>query len=146
MKKITLPFIIIILLSLFGSTGCTNYGKKVKKEHIEVFYKDGITMEQAQKTADFLYQADANNGKSPKKSFQLTGGADTVNFRMVVDKAKMATLDADTWYTMGSFFSENVFNGEPVNVELTNNRFKTINTYHYKKMNLNEMAPADSAQ
>ena len=33
-----------------------------------------------------------------------------------------------------------------LNVELTNNRFKTISTYHYKKMDLNETAPADSTQ
>ncbi len=148
MKKNLQPFIIITLLSAFSLMACNNYGKKVKKEHIEVFYKEGITMEEAQKTADLLYQEDANKGAAaPKKSFQLTGGADTINFRMVVDKTKMATVGDDTWYMMGSYLSGSVFKDRPVNVELTNNRFKTINTYHYKKMDTNESAaPADSAQ
>jgi hypothetical protein len=147
MKKSLQPFIIIIFLSAFSLMACNNYGKKVKKEHIEVFYKGGITMEEAQKTADLLYQADANKGTAPKKSFQLTGGVDTVNFRMVVDKTKMASVDSDTWYMMGSYLSGSVFKDRPVNVELTNNSLKTINTYHYKKMDTNEStAPADSAQ
>ena len=147
MKKSLKPYVIITLLSVFGLMACNNYGKKVKKEHIEVFYKEGITMEEAQKTADLLYQAEANKGTAPKKSFQLTGGADTVNFRMVVDKTKMATVDADTWYMMGSYLSGTVFKDRPVNVELTNNKFKTISTYHYKKMDTDESAaPADSAQ
>jgi hypothetical protein len=66
---------------------------------------------------------------------------------MVVDKAKMAAVSDDTWYMMGSYISGTVFKDRPVNVELTDNRFKTINTYHFKKMDTDKStAPADSAQ
>ena len=47
------PFMMAIIF-----TACTDYGKKVKHGHIEVYYKDGITEDMAQKTADFVYQID----------------------------------------------------------------------------------------
>ena len=39
--------IIILLLALFTLGSCTNYGKKVKKDNIEVYYKEGITIQDA---------------------------------------------------------------------------------------------------
>src|SRR5262249_6032939 len=94
--------------------------------------------DEAQKTADLLYEVDANKTNVPKKSFQLTGGTDTVNLRMVVNQTKAASLSDSVWYIMGSFFSEKVFEGKPVNVELTDDHFKTMTVYHYRKMDLGE--------
>lgn len=48
-KNIHMKPIILFLLAAITLTSCTNYGKKVKKSNIEVYYNDGITEDQAQK-------------------------------------------------------------------------------------------------
>jgi hypothetical protein len=125
-------FVLFALVMLFSS--CNNYGDKVSKEHIEVYYKDGITKDMAQKTADLLYQADtsANKTKEPK-SMQLRKKADTILFRMVINQEKAASLDDDAFYSLANYLSDSLYNHSPVNVELTDNKFKTIRTLHYKK-------------
>jgi hypothetical protein len=114
---------------------CTNYGKKVSKDYLEVYYKDGITKDQAQKTLDFLYPQWKNeSGKTDTKSIQLTKGAgDTIVFHMVVDKNKLKDISDDIFYGMGNIFSDSLFNKAPVNITFTDNQFKDIRTLVYKK-------------
>jgi hypothetical protein len=148
MKKIINPFIVLPLLLVIGLAACTNYGKKATKGHVEIYYKDGISQEQAQKAADFLYGIDVsvNNNTTVKKSIQLIKEGDTVNFRMVIDKKKLSGVNDENFYALGNVISDSLFGGKPVNVDLTDNTFKTIRTMHYKKMNFNEPAPTDSIQ
>jgi hypothetical protein len=127
-----------LILAIFiaaGLVACTNYGKKVSQDYLEVYYKDGATKEEAQKTLDFLYplwkEAD---GKTDKKSIQLTKSGDTINFRMVVDKAKLAQVDDETFYTMSNLFSDTLYNGAPVNMVFSDNSFKPIRTLVFKKI------------
>ena len=67
MKSNMKQFLILSLIVIISLTGCGNYGKKVNHEHVEVFYKDGISEEQAQKTADLFYMMDANNTAGIKR-------------------------------------------------------------------------------
>jgi len=136
-----LPLLIILVL-----TGCTNYGKKVSHGHIEIYYKEGISKEQAQKTADLFYAIDeASHNAITQKSMQLCKEKDSFCFRMVVDKKKLASVPEDAFYAMGNILSDSIFGSNPVNIDLTDNHFKTLRTLHYKKIDFNAM-PADSAQ
>ena len=129
MKKIL--FAIAIATSLLA---CTNYGKKVSKDYLEVYYKDGATEQEAQKTLDFLYPLwKDESGKTETKSVQLTKSGDTVNFRVVVDEKKLKEMGDATFYAMGTLFSDSLFNGAPVNMVFSDNSFKPIRTLVFKK-------------
>ncbi len=145
MKSNLKQFLILPLIVIICLTGCGNYGKKVNHGHVEVFYKGSITEEQAQKTADLFYMMDANNTAGIKKSMQLCVEKDSFCFRMVVDEKKLASVPDDAFSAMGNVLSDSVFNGKPVNVDLTDNQFKTIRTVHYQKIDFDAL-PADSAQ
>src|ERR1700730_16305205 len=92
-------FVLFVLVSVFSS--CNNYGDKVTKGHIEVYYKDGITKDMAQKTADLLYDSDtaAKNNTKDTKSMQLRKKTDTILFRMVINQQRAAALNDVVFYT-----------------------------------------------
>lgn len=127
----------LIILTIFFAAGlvaCTNYGKKVSQDYLEVYYKDGATEEQAQKTLDFLYPLwKEANGKTDKKSVRLTKNGDTINFCMVVDKSKLAQIDDETFYIMSNLFSDSLYNGAPVNMVFSDDSFKPIRTLVFEK-------------
>lgn len=132
MKQFILAVIIVT-----GLLSCTNYGKKVSQDYLEVYYKEGATKEEAQKTLDLLYPLWKNEeGKTEKKSIQLTKSGDTINFRMVVDEKKLAQTGDETFHTMSNLFSDSLYNGAPVNMVFTDNKFKPIRTIVYKKASL----------
>jgi hypothetical protein len=135
LKPVSVFFVVAILFS-----SCNNYGDKVSKGHIEVYYKEGISKEIAQRTADLLYETDiaAKNNTKEIKSMQLLKKADTVFFRMVINQQRAAALDDEVFYTLANYLSDSLYNHSPVNVDLTDDKFKTIRILHYKKMNLGE--------
>ena len=146
MKSNLKQFLILPLIAIICLPGCSKYGEKVKHGHIEVFYLDGISKEQAQQTADVFYMIDSvNNNISSKKSMQLCVEKDSFCFRMVVDEKRLASVPDDAFSALGNILSDSVFNGKPVNVDLTDNHFKTIRTVHYQKIDF-DVLPADSAQ
>lgn len=127
--------IIFFLVAVISLSSCTNYGKKVKSSNIEVYYKDGISEETAQKTADYIYTLDTQEEtKNNKKSFQLNKDGDTINCKMVVNEDKYKDIPMATFQRIGYMISKNVFDGKPVNLILTNNKFKTITTAYFTKM------------
>lgn len=124
----------LMLAALILFTSCTNYGKKAKSGNIEVYYKDGATKEQAQKTADLFLQALQASDPNDKatKSFQLTKPGDTLLMKMVVgDKARMTAAGDDAFYAMVGLISDSVYNGKPVNISFTDNKFKAFRTLTY---------------
>lgn len=133
--------LMIVLLFAAGLAACSNYGKKVSQDYLEVYYKEGITKEQAQKTLDFLYPLwKEKSGKTNTKSIQLTkAGGDTINFRVVTDKDKLKGMDDETFYSMANVFSDSIFNGAPVNIVFADKTFKTVRSLAFKKT----VAPAD---
>ena len=134
MKKMILVLCIAVALA-----ACTNYGDKVSKDYLEVYYKDGATKEEAQKTLNYLYpQWKEADGKTAKKSVQLTKKGDTINFRMVVDKDKLKKVEDETFYAMANLFSQKIFGDKPVNMVFTDNSFKEIKTLVYKKVAADE--------
>ncbi len=130
--------LILFLLAAITLTSCTNYGKKVKSSNIEVYYNDGITEEQAQKTADYIYKLDTDpETKDNKKSFQLNKDGDTINCKMVVNEEKFKDIPVSSFEAIGGLISDNVFDGKPVNMVLSTNKFKPLQTVYFKKLEKN---------
>ncbi|HUR66994.1 MAG TPA: hypothetical protein VMZ03_11660, partial [Chitinophagaceae bacterium] len=118
--------VLILLSASILLFACKNYGKKVSHENVEVYYKDGMTKEDAQKTLDFLVRM---LGETEKKSFQLAKGhGDTIHFKMVADMDKVKATGDESFYRLTSILSDSVFKGAPVNVLLANEDFETIRT------------------
>ncbi len=126
------------LLSLLSA--CTNYGKKVSSSNIDVYYKEGITAEQAEKTARLFDAtlAASNPADEGTKSFQLQQNGDTILLKMVADLVKADAVGDAPFYAICTLVSDSVFAGQPVNLTLTDNRFKELRAYRFRK----ELAPA----
>ena len=144
MKKIiyslVLAFGTILLLQ-----GCSDYGKKVSHGYLEVFYKEGITKEQAQRTVDYLYPIWMDEGdKTRKKSIQLTKSGDSINFRMVTDLDRLAKIEGDDlFHNMCQNLSDSIFNGAPVNLDLTDTKFKTVRRVPFQKIEFTQPENTD---
>ena len=136
MKFISIKTIAAVFILFL--TACTDYGEKTKKGHVEVYYKEGISKETAQRTADFLYAVDreANNDTTVRKSMQLIKKEDTICFRMVADKKRLSSVNDGVFYSLANYLSDTLFNHAPVNIELTDDHFKTIHNIRFTKMDL----------
>lgn len=129
----------VSLTLLFSS--CKDYGKKATKGPIEVYYKDGVTESEAQKAAILFAYIDSsqNNNTKETKSMQLSKSADTICFKMVASKEKLATVNDFAFEVIGNMIADSVFNGKPVNVELTDNTFNTFKKIQFKKLDMNNL-------
>ncbi len=132
---------LIVLTAVAFLSGCSDYGKKTKSGPIEVYYKEGVTEEQAQHAANFLANIDKaqNENTKEKRSFQLIKANDTVCLRMVANKEKLAGVQATAFLAIGNMISDSIFSGKPVNVELTDDKFKTFKTYPYQKLDFEKL-------
>jgi hypothetical protein len=138
--KITVTAALLFTAAIFSS--CTNYGKKVKKGMVEVYYKDGIGENEASRTASILAEIDSaqNNNTKTTRSMQLIALKDTVLFKMVADKEKLAGVNDLAFQVIGTIISDSAFNGKPVTVELTDNTFNSFKKIPYKKLDINNLA------
>lgn len=125
--------ILLLLLPLLAA--CSNYGPKVSSSNIEVYYKDGISKEQAEKTAGLFDRLlkDSNPGDNGKKSFQLGKSGDTILLKMVADATKLKEVGDDAFYAIGTLVSDSIFSGAVVNLTLTDNTFKGFKDYAFRK-------------
>jgi len=120
------------LLTLIVLTSCDNYGKKVTEGTIETYYKDGVSKEEATRTAAFMSKL--SRGGAERKSFQLVRKNDTLCLRMVVDEAKMKSIDDKNFLAITMLVSDSVFSGAPVKLDLTDNKFNNIRSLPYRKL------------
>jgi hypothetical protein len=128
-------FCLLLLTGIIFSS-CKDYGKKTTKGHVSTYYKDGITESQAKGATNLMFYIDSVTG-NPKteKSFQLIREKDTVCFRMVVAKDKMSDVSDNDFLAISNMVSDSVFNGHPVNMDLTDNLLNTIKRIPFKKIN-----------
>src|SRR5881394_604914 len=84
--------ILIVVLVLIGFTSCTDYGKQAVKGNVEIYYKDGITEDQAKRAAEVIYNMEPGDAKV-QKSFQLCKKNDSVCLRMVVNEEKSKSIE-----------------------------------------------------
>lgn len=126
----TRPLLIVALSLVLAS--CTNYGEKVSKDFVEVYYKDNITKEQAQRTLDLLYPS--WNEEGVRKSIQLAKKNDTVYFRMVINQEKAKNIPDETFLALANGISASAFDHAPVNVDMTDEKFNTLRTLHFTRI------------
>ena len=138
-----LKSLLCLLAVVLIAASCTNFGKKVKAGHIETYYKDGITEDQAQRTATLLYNLDINAGNTPsQKSFQLSKKDGAIFLKMVIADPGNAEVNDYNFMAIGDYISDSAFAGAPVNMDLTDNRFKTIRIIPYKKLTEEDLQKA----
>lgn len=128
MKNFFIIATLVLTASIF--TACNDYGNKVSKKHIDIYYREGISKEEAIATAGFIYGIDSasQNDMSKRKSMQLAKNGDTVIFRMVVDEKKLNKVNSASFILLGMMMSKGIFKNSPVNIDFTDNRFNTIRT------------------
>lgn len=138
MKILSLLILLLSVSVIFSA--CDNYGKKATKGPVEVYYKEGINETEAQKTANLLADIDSpNNTAKVTKSMQLIKITDTVCFKMVASKEKLVGVNDMAFEVIGNMIADSVFNGKPVNVELTDDKFNTFKKIIYKKLDFNNL-------
>jgi hypothetical protein len=123
------------LAAIITLAACTNYGKKVKVGNIEMYYRQGVTEDEANKAASVLDKIDKeeNNNTDTRRSFQLLRDGDTITLRMVVDEKRAKDMPDENFLGVADVVSEKVFSGRPVNMDLTDKTFKTVRHISYKK-------------
>jgi len=138
MKKTLQPFIICLLISVFASMACNNYGKKV---HIigtkaEVLYKgEGVTEGDAVKIGEYLKETGFLS-KEKAASVQLTKIGDRYVIRFVYNKdyyEKTKDLEK-VFQTYGVKMSKAIFDGNKVDIILTDNHFNDFKSIPYTEM------------
>ena len=132
LQKTTVTLALLVLISF---TSCNDFGKKVVKGNVETFYKEGITEDQAKRTAEVMYNIDeaAHNAKV-EKSFELCKKNDSVCLSMVVNEERAKAIPDISFIAIANMVSDSAFNGAPVNMNLTNNKFESIKMISYKKL------------
>lgn len=123
--------IILILAILTTLTSCQNHGNKLNFNGTEVYYKGGVTKEQAEKLGSYLISEEFVDGE--EKSVQLVVNKKTKNltFRIVVDKALANSSANDYIFTSFSRELTKIFDTE-VDFEICDNSFKTLKVFLYK--------------
>ncbi|MCB9034438.1 MAG: hypothetical protein H6553_11415 [Chitinophagales bacterium] len=116
------------LLAFLMIVSCSNYGEKIVVDKTEIYYKDGVTKEQAETLGKYLQKAEFTDDN--EKSVQLTKNADNNHliFRMVVDEAYANDKQYDAMYKS---FARNLSAAlnQPVDFEICDNSFTTLKTF-----------------
>lgn len=121
----------VVLTALL--VGCSNYGDKIVVNKVEIYYKDGVSKELAQKVGNFLEENDFNED-GEEKSIQLTKdkGKDEYIFSMVVKKDAIDNVEYEYVFEAMSRVLEPVF-GKPVTIKVCDEYFKPLKTFEASK-------------
>lgn len=121
MKKI---YILLFLLAL--TTSCTDYGEKKVFNGTEIYYKDGVTIEQVDKLGESLVESGFADGGH--KSVQFVKDGDLYVFRMVV---RDEFVNDPSYENLYRFFPKELsqYVGLPVDFHVCDDQFNTIKIY-----------------
>lgn len=109
------------------AAGCNDYGQKLDVDGSEVYYKN-VSQEEAKKLGDHLKKTGYFTDKK-KVSVQLNKEGETYQVRLVVvDNFKELEGYPVGYQRMAAQISSEVFNDKPVEVHLTDDKFKTVET------------------
>lgn len=122
MKKLIYLFALTLLVA------CSNYGEKLSFNGTEVYYKDGVTKEQAEKLGVYLQTEGFTDGN--RKSVQLVNDENTGNltFRMVTSKGSAYNPQNETMFESFTRKLTEEFN-QPVDFQLCDESFETLRTF-----------------
>jgi hypothetical protein len=136
MRKVIHLSSVLLLWLAVSLTACNDYGKKVKIEGTkgDVYYKDGATESQAEKVGNYLKEV-GFIGNEKRASIQLEKDNGEYTVRFVYDKdfyEKNKSFE-EVFKQMGAKLSEDIFDGEKVNIALADNKFKDYEIIRYDK-------------
>ncbi|WP_118974750.1 hypothetical protein [Taibaiella koreensis] len=130
MRKYVILFWLVI--SIFLSSGCSDYGKKIQFGNLDLYYTSAVTKDEADKLGNYLVQRGINNNGA-KKTVQLSKDGYTYQFRMVLKQDLEQDEDTKRQFEKQAYLiSQDVFNGERVEVHACDEDFKTIRVYLMK--------------
>lgn len=124
MKKIGILLLVTTLVS-----SCTNFGEKKIFDGTEIYYKDGVTEEQADKLGKTLVASDFTDGKT--KSVQFVKDGDIYVFKMVV---KNQFLEDKSLENIFNIFPKELsgYMDLPIDLHLCDEQFNTKRIYKLK--------------
>lgn len=122
-KLLTLSLLFVGTLLM---SGCTDYGEKVEQGENEVFYKDGATKEQAQKVLDILIESGAFNPDVESSAQVLKSDGGYVVNIIVREELRESEEVRDFLETIGQQMVYDVFEGNPLTVNITDEKFEVL--------------------
>ena len=124
------PTILAVALAM---AGCNQNGTELKVGNVQVFYKDGVTIDEARKLADYMIaqkRLAPGGGGSETKTVQLAKDGGTYQLRVVI---KEAFRDDPKYHAvlklMGWQVSKDVLGGAAVAIHACDERLKTLHTF-----------------
>jgi hypothetical protein len=137
MKNKIFSSLLVLFLSFVQGCGLfPDHGRKLKFGAGEVFYKDGVTKDEAEKLGNYLLSEEFFDEKEPK-SVQLLKRGDVYVLRMVTLPDYIDNPEFErTILFAGMDISSDVFSGSRVDIELTDQLFnpqKTIKSAGVRK-------------
>jgi len=130
MKKIV--FIICMAMIIFTMQSCFKNGNKLEFNGGELYYTNAVLKADALKLGNYLKNEGFFNGE--KRTVELDKNGKTWEFRMVVQKG---TENDDQYINLFGFFSlqlsKAVFNNDPVDIHLCNDKLETLKVIPFKK-------------
>lgn len=126
MNKIVYRLVIItIFMALACSSGQSSYGKLKNFKGVQLYYTNAVTEKQADALGEYIISSGFADG-SPK-TVQLAKTGKTFEFRMVIKKGIEKDDEFITIFKqLASELSNDVFDGDQVDVHLCNDQLETI--------------------
>lgn len=115
-------------IAIFTLTSCSNYGEKIEVDGTEVYYKNGVSKEQAEKLGNFLKSEGFTDGSKKSVQFVKDEKSKNLAFKMVTDESFIN--DSANLFIFESTV-RNLTNefGQPVDLQLCDNTFKPLKTF-----------------
>ena len=137
--------LLVMAIGIFILAGCESHGKKYDyNKNQNIYYKgDGVDESTARKLAEYLGKIKYFDGEK-SLSVQITKDKDTkdtLNINFVVDESKITDKIEITFLKLGRFISEEVYNGDPVNINFIDSHFGMIKKLGYAKAIVDEEGP-----
>src|SRR5258708_38884515 len=121
------PFHVLVFVLLVGVCGCAPhaYGEKHTANNGEVYYKDGVTKQEAEKLGDLLVKTKYFDGG--KKSVQLAKEGNKYLLRLVIYSPYQNDLDT-IWSLrlIAGQASREALNGADVQLQICDEHFGTV--------------------
>ena len=131
MKKFTAVLSILVGLlavyRLYAAFFGNRYGKHISVDKNKLYYTDKLNEADAKRTGEFL-KRNGFYSEAEEKDIQLDKNADTVLFKMVVDKTKLNAETEQAMQALPKIFSDSLFAAKPVNVLLCNDKLEPFRT------------------
>lgn len=131
-RLVSLRFTLVLFACLL-ITACTNYGKKLEYNNGELYYTRHVEAAEAEKLGNFLAK-DSFYFDGRPKSVQLDKKTDRYIFRAVVlPNVEKDTSNIMPFKALGIMLSAEVFNHAPVDMEMCDEKFKTLRSIPFEK-------------